>query len=144
MPFRHDLMLTGGNHTRLVEIATARGIERDEVLCEALRAYLADSSLFTISIPLPVDGARTYINCALPDDLRAELNDKAELHKAKPFGHQDHRTVFTRAVQHYFNQLAQAPVQDVAVVDVPAPVEIPTRYDRWRTQFAKPSPKFKL
>ncbi len=143
MPFRHDLMLTSGNYSRLADIATARGVDREDILREALRAYLADTSLFQQSIPLPVDGANTYINCNLPADLREELNTAAQQHRVKPFGHQDHRTVFTRAVQHYFNQLARASAPAANVTLAP-PVAFTTHYDRWRKEFVSHSPKFRL
>lgn len=151
MSFRHDLMLTGGNHTRLVHLARARGITTDDVLCEALRNYINAPSLFTQSIFMPVDGPNTYINCALPDDLRNDLQRAAERHTVKPMGHQSTQTVFTRAVQHYFNQLAAAP--DITTQPGSASIEntalsepelIDQRQQRLRAGAALTARKFKL
>lgn len=150
MSFRHDLMLNGGNHERLVKLARARGVETDDVLCEALRAYIDEPTLYTQSIPLTVDGPRVYINCAVPDDLRTALAIAVQAHTVKPSGHMSAQTVFTRAVQHYFNRLAAAPqdsenTQNTAP-QVPAAVSAPQPppYAIWQRRAAANGDKFKL
>ena len=153
MSFRHDLMLSGGNHERLVKLARARNVDTDAVLCEALRAYIDQPDLYDQSIPLTVDGARIYINCALPDDLRTALAIAAQAHVVKPFGQLSNQTIFTRAVQHYFNQLAAADPQVAALPDQAADtahavpimtMQAPTPYSIVRRHAAASQRKFKL
>ncbi len=146
MSFRHDLMLSGGNHERLVRLARARGVETDAVLCEALRSYIDEPSLYAQSIPLTVDGPRVYINCTLPDDLRTALAIAVQAHTVRPSGVMSAQTVFTRAVQHYFNQLAAAPAaddtpRDIATHDIP---NTPSPYAILHTRAARHGNRFKL
>ncbi len=149
MSFRHDLMLSGGNHERLVKLARTRNVDTDDVLREALRSYLDQPDLYTQSIPLASEGARIYLNCTLPDDLGTALAIAAQAHVVKPFGQLSNQTIFTRAVQHYFNQLAAqqpddtpaaASANDSTAQTSPAP----TTYDIMRRHAAANPRKFKL
>lgn len=149
MSLRHDLMLSGGNHERLVKLARARNVDTDAVLCEALRKYIDQPDLYTQSIPLASEGARVYINCTLPDDLRTALAIAAQAHVVKPFGQLSNQTIFTRAVQHYFNQLAApqpaaATAPDAANDSTVQTPPAPTTYDIMRRHAAANVRKFKL
>lgn len=109
MHARHTLMLTGTTYTQLTKLARKRGVANEDILREALGAYLSDASLFQQDIPGFLDGARIYLICPLPQHLHDAVQAASAHHQKLRSGFFTESLVFTRAVQHYFNQIAQTP-----------------------------------
>lgn len=138
----HNVMMSSRTHGMLHDEARARGVDADDILREALSAYIAQPELFAQSIPLESVGARIHLHCNLSSDEGKALSDAAQQHVVKPSGFVAPQSVFTRAVQHYFNQLTARNAAQ-AQAEMAARSARDSRYDQLRQRAAN-GQRFKL
>ena len=139
----HNVMMSSRTHGLLHDEAKARGVDSDAILHEALQEYIDQPDLFGQSIPLESVGARIHLHCNLPGELAQALNDAAQKHVVKPSGFVAPQSVFTRAVQHYFNQVTARRAQEEHAAQV-AQNARNSRYDQLRQRANAGAARFKL